>query len=147
MESYEINKNTCAIISVSEDISKIIEDNDDYIINKSSYKVMEDSCTYYGSSFDGRSKGSKNILGSIYKAPVIIEETNDIIFFPTDSTKSAKCNWISLNQIDKYEKEGKNTKIYFKNGKTCIIKMGINSFELQILRANRLSAIINQRKK
>lgn len=147
MDSYEINKSTCAVISVTDTISKIIEDNEDYIINRSSYEVMEDSCTYYGSSFDGRSKGSKNILGSIYKVPVIIEETNDLIFFPTDSTKSKKCNWISLNQIDKYEKVGKCTKIHFKNGKTCIIKMGINSFELQILRANRLSAIINQRKR
>ena len=33
-----------------------------------------------------------------------IEETNEIIFFPTESSKSANCIWISLNNIKSYEK-------------------------------------------
>lgn len=147
MDSYEINKDTCALVTINDQITKVVENQDDYFINKSSYEVMEDSCAYYGSSCEGRIKGTKNILGSIYKVPIIIEETNDIIFFPTDSIKSQNCIWISLNQIEKFEKSGQYTKVYFKNGKNLIIKMSVNSFEMQVLRANRLSAIINQRKK
>ena len=147
MDSYEINKNTCAVVSINDNITKVVEGSEDYYINKSSYEVMEDSCVYYGSSCDGRIKGTKNILGSVYKVPIVVEETNDIIFFPTDSLKSKNCIWISLNQIEKYEKKDQYTKVYFKNGKELIIKMSINSFELQVLRANRLSAVINQRKK
>ena len=147
MDSYEINKETCAIVTINDDITKVIESDDEYYINKSSYEVMEDSCSYYGSSCEGRMKGTKNILGSIYKVPIVVEETNDIIFFPTDSIKSNNCIWISLNQIDKYEKDGHFTKVFFKNGKEIILKMTINSFEMQLLRANRLSSIINQRKK
>lgn len=147
MDSYEINKETCAIVTINDEVTKVIEGNDDYIVNKSSYEVMEDSCQYYGSSCEGRIKGTKNILGSIYKVPIIIEETNDIIFFPTETIKSKNCIWISLNQIKKYERDRNYTKVYFNNGKEITIKMSINSFELQLLRANRLSAIINQRKK
>ncbi len=147
MDSYEINKDTCAIITINNEITKIIENEDDYFVNKSSYEVMEDSCAYYGSSCEGRIKGTKNILGSLYKVPIIVEESNDLIFFPTDSIKSSNCVWISVNQIKKYEKYNKYTKVFFKNGKELILKISINSFELQLLRANRLSAIINQRKK
>lgn len=147
MDSYEINKNTCAIVTINDSVTKIVEDKDDYYVNKSSFEVMEDSCNYYGSSCEGRIKGTKNILGSVYKVPIIVEETNDLVFFPTDSLKSKNCIWISLNQIRNYEKADGYTKVYFKNGKSIILKMSINSFELQVLRANRLSAVINQRKK
>lgn len=147
MDSYEINKDTCAIITINDEITKVIENDDDYFVNKSSYEVMEDSCAYYGSSCEGRIKGTKNILGSLYKVPIIVEESNDLIFFPTDSIKSSNCVWISVNQIKKYEKYNKYTKVFFNNGKELILKISINSFELQLLRANRLSSIINQRKK
>ena len=147
MDSYEINKNTCAIVTINDKITKVVENQDDYYVNKSSFEVMEDSCAYYGSSCEGRIKGTKNILGSMYKVPIVVEESNDIVFFPTDSLKSKNCVWISLNQIEKYEKFGQYTKVNFKNGKDLIIKMSINSFEMQVLRANRLSAVINQRKK
>ena len=74
MDSYEINKNTCAIVSIDDEITKIIEE-EDYFVNKSSYDVMEDSCQYYGSSCDGRIKGTKTILGSSYKVPIIVKVT------------------------------------------------------------------------
>ena len=37
-------------------------------------QAKEFSCKYFGSSFEGRILGSKNILGSVYKAPIIVEE-------------------------------------------------------------------------
>ena len=146
MDSYEINKDTCAVISLNNEITKVIEKNDDYFINKSCYEVMEDSCEYYGSSCDGRIKGTKMILGSGYKVPIIIEETNDIIFFPTESPLSSKCIWVSLNNLEKYEKCDCFTKITFNSGKEILVKMSISSFEMQVLRANRLSSILKKRK-
>ncbi len=146
MDSYEINKDTCAVISLNDDITKVIEKEDDYFINKSCYEVMEESCQYYGSSCDGRIKGTKVILGSGYKVPIIIEESNDIIFFPTESPLSNKCIWISLNNLEKYEKCEGFTKITFDSGKEILVKMSVSSFEMQVLRANRLSSIIKKRK-
>ena len=146
MESYEINKDTCAIVSVNGNITKVVEKNDEYFINKSSYEVMEDSCQYYGSSCEGRIKGTKNILGSNYKVPIIIEESNDIIFFPTETASSNNCVWLSLNNIEKYEKVNGFTHVIFNSGKEVYLKMSISSFEMQLLRANRLSSILKQRK-
>lgn len=146
MDSYEINKDTCAIMSVNQNISKVIETEEEYYVNKNSYEVMEDSCEYYGSSCEGRIKGTKNILGSSYKVPIIVEESNDIIFFPTESSASKNCVWLSLNNIKKYEKCEGYTKVIFNSGKEMLVKMSISSFEMQLLRANRLGSIIKKRK-
>ena len=145
MDSYEINKNTCAVMGVNDKITKVVENEDEYFINKSSYEVMEDSCEYYGSTCEGRIKGTKKIIGSNYKVPIVIEETNDLIFFPTEAPNNANCVWISLNNIEKYEKYDKFTKVKFTSGKEMIIKMSIYSFEMQLLRANRLSSILRKR--
>ena len=146
MDSYEINKDTYAIMSINEGVTKILEKEDEYFINKSSYQVMEDSCAYYGSSCEGRVKGTKAILGSNYKVPIIVEESNEIIFFPTEAASNVNCIWLSLNNIRKYEKCNGFTKVTFNSGKEIIVKMSLSSFETQILRANRLGSIIRQRK-
>ena len=146
MDSYEINKNTCAIVSINNNLTKVVENDDEYYINKTCYEVMEDSCQYYGSSCDGRIQGTKNILGSGYKVPIVVEESSDIIFFPTESVKNAKCVWLSLNHIDTYEKCDGFTKVTFDSGKSIIVKMTISSFEMQLLRANRLGSIIKKRR-
>ena len=145
IESYEINKDTCAVINLSEDASKIIENKNEYLLSKKSYEVMEDSCAYYGSTFDGRIKGTKMMLGSNYKLPIIIEETNDIIFFPTNGSKNENCSWISLNHVEKYESYKGYTKVTFFGGKTIILKMACSSFELQLLRASRLKTLLAKR--
>ena len=145
IDSYEINKDTCAVININNEVSKIIEKQVEYLLPKRSFEVMEDSCAYYGSSYDGRLKGTKMILGSNYKLPIIIEETNDIIFFPTGGANNSTCSWISLNQVEKYEPSKGYTKVTFFGGKTIILKMSCASFELQLLRASRLQNLLAQR--
>ena len=63
IDSYEINKNTCAVLNINNQVSKIIEKDNDYLLEKRSFEVMEDSCAYYGSTFEGRIKGTKKMLG------------------------------------------------------------------------------------
>ncbi len=145
MESYEINKNTCAIVSVDKEITKVVESNHEYYINQTTYEIMDNSCQYYGSSCDGRIKGTKMILGSGYKVPIVVEESNDIIFFPTESPNSISCSWLSLNQIARYEDSDGYTKVTFNNGKYLIVKISTASFENQILRANRLESLLKKR--
>lgn len=145
IDSYEINKNTCAVLNINNQVSKIIEKDNDYLLEKRSFEVMEDSCAYYGSTFEGRVKGTKMMLGSNYKLPIIIEETNDIIFFPTNGTNNESCSWISLNQVEKYESYKGYTKVTFIGGKSVILKMPCSSFELQLLRASRLQTLLAKR--
>ena len=145
IDSYEINKNTCAILNVNNEVSKIIEKKQEYLLHKKCFEVMEDSCSYYGSSYEGRLKGTKMILGGIYKLPIIIEEVNDIIFFPTSGLNNNNCSWISLNQVKRYEPCKGYTKVTFNGGKSIILKISPSSFEMQLLRATRLQNLINKR--
>ena len=100
---YEINNSTLAIISIDESHCKILEEEEEYIVNKPSYEVIDDSCKYFGSSYKGRYEGTKSLIGMNYKLPIIIEESENIIFFPTKSSLLDDCCWINYNYIKKYE--------------------------------------------
>ena len=143
---YEINNNTLAIIPYQKGKSKILELNDEYIVDLTPYQVIENSCSYYGSSLNGRMNGARSILGSVYKIPVMVEETNNLIFFPTTAIENEKNVWIGSNNILNYEKKGKNTVVEWKNNKKTEFNMPILSIETQLLRVNKLITITKQRK-
>ena len=46
IEKYEINSSTLAIIPIEPKVSRIIEEENDYIINKSTTEVIDDSCKF-----------------------------------------------------------------------------------------------------
>lgn len=145
-DNYDINIDTCAIIPLNKQKTVIIERENDYKINKSSLIIMDEGCKYFGSSLEGRKEGTKKILGINYKVPIIIEETNELIFFPTETSKSEKCIWLSLKNIEYYQRYNGKVLITFKNGKKIIIKISYGSFENQIFRATRLMMKIKDRK-
>lgn len=146
LETYEITKNTLAIIPIDSKRSEVIEDDDIFIINKNSTKIVDDSCKFFGSSLEGRHEGTKNLIGVAYKAPIIIEETSEMIFFPTNSPRIANCAWVSLNNLENYRKKNGQTQLCFKNGKIIDIDISYNSFENQVLRSTRLESILRKHK-
>lgn len=146
MDKYEINKSTLAIIPISKNCSKVIENENDYIINNSTTNIIDHSCKFFGSSYNGRCEGTKNLVGFNYKSPIIVEESKEIIFFPTSSPRFDNCSWISLNNIEKYIKKENISSIYFKNGLIMDLEISYSSLENQILRATMLESKLRQRK-
>lgn len=146
MDNYEINNGTLALVPTRDGKTKVYETDDEFIINKRVYQVMEESCQYFGSSLMGRQAGSKNILGSSYKVPVVIDETRDIIFFPTSSPLLDSCEWIGLKDIKEIVKKDKKTIIIFDNNKEIIVDIPYLSIQNQIMRATRLNAVLKKRK-
>lgn len=146
---YEINKDTLAVIPLSKSKCKILEKEEEYILSVQTFDVIEHSCEYFGSNYEGRYVGTKKIAGITHKSPIIIEDTSKIIFFPTTSPNKEECIWISLNNIVSYEKgELKGTsKILFKNGNILNLDMSIGSLTNQILRASRLKYLLEERQK
>ena len=146
MSNYEINKNTVAVIGINDRKSRVVEYDYEKVINSNSYEVMDHSCNYFGSSYDGRVEGSKNILKSCYKLPIIVEEELDLVFFPTEAINKKECTWLNLNSIRSIKDDRKGSIVYFKNGKK--IKLSISKFSVynQILRATRLQYLLNERK-
>ncbi len=147
MINYEINQGTLAIIPIRENQCKIMEEDKDYIINYSSFDILDHSCKYFGSSYLGRKEGSQDLLGYNYKIPIIVEEKNNLVFFPTTSPEGTDCIWIAVNKIKYYRKEKYNTsKITFYNEKTLNVPLSYRALQNQILRSIRLSYLLESHK-
>lgn len=144
---YEINDETMAIIPITSSKTKVIEKTKEYVIPQATFEILEENCEYYGSTYDGRIKAAQKILNFSYKIPLLIEESEKIIFFPTKASSSKDCCWINHNYVKLREKNGKNTKITFENGVEIELKISKLSFENQLLRAGMLDAIIDKRTK
>lgn len=146
MNNYKINSHTLALLSINNK-TKVIEENNSYIINQKTKKIIEENCKSYGSSYLGRHEGSKYLTGFNYKTPIIIEESKNIIFFPTRSIRKENCNWISSNNIKKYDKYNNESKITFKNDLELVLDISIGILKNQILKSvfleNQLKKIKN----
>ena len=146
LDQYEINKSTLAVLPIDECSSRILEEEAEYIVNKSTTDVINDSCKYFGSSYKGRNEGTKSLIGGNYKLPILIEESREIIFFPTSSPKLEECAWISLNNLKNYKKNEKKSSVTFQNGFILNLDISIFSLENQVLRASRLENVLRKRR-
>ena len=144
---YEINKGTLALVPEGEESSIVYEDNDNYIVEQKPFNIMEESCKYFGSTYEGRKNGAKNILGAEYKVPIVIEDSDNLIVFPTTSPSADDCVWISLKRVKKIEKlEFNKTKIIFDNDREIIVDCSFRTIENQLSRASRLDIILRNHK-
>ena len=147
MNNYEINEETMAVISTAKGKTKIIEEYHEYQINCDAYEVMDESCKYFGSSYTGRVSGAKKMLGYEYKVPIIVEESKQMIFFPTISPQAEGCCWISLKHFQSLQETAGKTQIQFKNGYRLPSSISKASLDNQVLRSTRLESVLNSRKK
>ena len=143
---YEINTATLAIVPLDENTSKVYEEEEEYIINKSSNAIIKDNCEFYGSSYEGRCIGTKALTGIKTKYPIIIEESRNIIFFPTTSTRTHQSSWIALNKIKSYSQKRKQSKIEFKNDTNIDFDISYYSLDNQVCRATMLKSKLYDRK-
>ena len=144
---YEISNGTLAIVPNEKENSLVYEDEERYIIDDKPFKIMEDSCKYFGSTYEGRKESAKEILGAEYKVPIVVEDSENLVIFPTTSPFSDECVWISLKRLKKFEKiDACNTKITFDNSKEIIVPCSYRSIENQVSRASRLDYILRMRK-
>ena len=146
LKDYEINERTLAVIAQGDE-AKVFEEDNCFMIPKTTNTIMEESCEYFGSSLEGRQKGTNSLIGIRHKAPVIIEETKEIIFFPTSSPRLNNCHWISLNNLDSYKQVGGKIKLKFNNHKEIFLDVSYGIIDNQVLRATRLESALRKRKK
>ncbi len=118
---YEINLSTLMLIGLDNENTRVITEDDDFIIKESCKKIVDNSCRFFGSSLVDRIKATNRLVNMASKTPILIEETRNMIFFPLKSTREKNNIWISFNHLDKYIKEDNNTIFKFKNGKQITI--------------------------
>lgn len=144
MNEYEISDKTYAVIS-ERNKTKIIEHDRIVIVENDAYTVMDDNCKYYGSSYLGRLQAGKIILNCSYKIPILVEESNVLVFFPIKSSLDKDCCWLNPNGINNIEQDGTNSIVTFKNGKKRKFDVSKFSLENQIYKSNKLESIIYKR--
>lgn len=146
IEEYYISNDTLLIMPFGKNKTRIYDINGTYTIKKSVSEIVDISCQYYGSNYQGRYVGSKRLLNMDYKLPIIVDEIKEVVIFPTCSPKSDKCIWICVNNIDNYEKYKKTAKIKFINKFSLELNISFNSLENQIMRATLLLMKLKKRK-
>lgn len=146
MNEYEINIDTQAIIPIGPEKSKVIEGDKIFIVNQPALKIIDKSCRFFGSSYQGRFLGTKNLIGISHKAPIIIEETREIIFFPTNSPRQDNCAWISLRHLQNYKKLNNRSVLKFTGGHLINLDISYGTLDNQVLRATRLESVLRFRK-
>lgn len=146
MKNYEINEDTLALIE-QHDHTKVYEKNNVFYINQKPNEIMEKSCEYFGSSLLGRQKGTINLIGVSHKSPIIVQEEDLLIFFPTASPRLNNCSWISTKEIKKYYKDHDKVVIEYENGTKITIDVSFGIIDNQILRSALLEKAILNRKK
>lgn len=95
--------------------------------------ILNKSCIFYGSSLEGRLKGSKELLKCRYKLPIIISEINKILFFPVNNYL-----WINFYMIESFVKKENRTILTFKNGYKRSIFATYRVINNQMLKCSRL---------
>lgn len=147
MDNYIINSDTLAIIPIGFNKSRVLELDNEFVINTNPTKIIKNSCLYFGSSLEGRMEGTKYLLNCHYKLPILLSEFNNLIAFPTLSFKSNDCCWLILNNIKEYYKDNKTTNIVFDNNKMININTTLSSFENQFFRSIRFKELLNKNRK
>lgn len=143
---YEINLSTLMLIGSDDNSTRIVTMEEDLIVNTSCKKIVDNSCKFFGNSLTERINATARLINISSKTPIIVEESRNIIFFPLKSTREKNNIWISFNNLEKYEKNGKNTILIFKNNKTINLEFSYYIIDNQITRSMMLDYQVKKRR-
>ena len=144
---YEINSETLLIMSFNNGKSKIYEFDREFLINRISNDIINDSCLFFGSTLEGRREAVKNILGIDLKVHILVEDTRNIIFFPTANCIHKNAIWISYQNLLKYYKFDEfSTVLCFRNNKQITVDVRYNIIDNQVIRCMKLESLLNKRR-
>lgn len=102
--NYEVTPLTMAVLYKKNEQGNIktsvLEETREYIVHSTPTKVIDHACKFFGSSLKGRLEGTKDISKITHKAPVAIDPSSGMYFFPTASPMNKKCSWISHSHVE-----------------------------------------------
>lgn len=148
--TYEITPLTMAVLVHYDGRGNvgawILEENDDYYVDNSPSKVIDQSCRFFGSSLRGRQEGTFNICGITHKAPISIDPSNGMYFFPTASPTNPKCSWIAHSHVARVNNIDRDTsEILFINGRKLPIQVSYGSLCNQVHRTAQFRYLLDKR--
>lgn len=147
VDHYIMNEKTLAVIGIDYKFCRILEENEEFLISKSWQDILDESCLYYSSSFQGRVDGSRTLLNKEYKVPIILQEMGTSIFFPVGNQTNYNCMWISLKNLNYYTSDKTGIHLFFQGNKDLLLTSGVQAFESQLLKSYNLEKLFISRQK
>ena len=147
LNEYEINAETLLILPYGKNKSKVYEYNEEFIVNMSGLDIIKHSCLYFGCTYEGRRDSVKSFIGVDMKVPILIEESRNIIFFPTNSCVNKDSIWVSYQNLLKYSKINEfSTVLYFQKNRDYKINVKYKLVDNQVIRCMKLNTFLGKRK-
>lgn len=119
IEHYLVNAKTIFLAThfgeYGEKHSQILEDVSAFVAKKSPQEVINFSIPL-GYDMKGASKNAKRILGWRNMPPIIVNPYQKICLVPFGSPTKGEDLWINVEKVLHTIKDGKKTKVIFKNG-------------------------------
>src|SRR5690625_5941916 len=104
----EITPLTMAVLAQHDESGNattcVLEPEAEYVVKQSPSTVINNACVFFGISLKGRQESTRNISGITYKAPISIDPSSGMYFFPTKSPANPECSWIAHSHIDNLNK-------------------------------------------
>ncbi|MYL47631.1 competence protein [Virgibacillus halodenitrificans] len=126
--------------------TQVVEEDTEYLVQAHTSRLIDQSCKYFGSSLKGRQEGTREICGITYKAPITINPSSGMYFFPTNSPSNSNCCWIAHSHIDQVNQaQTSGTEIIFKNGKKIFITTSYGIVLNQIQRTAQYRYLLDKR--
>ena len=148
-EEYEMTPLTAAIVPLQYGgklFSQIHQLDQDFYSPLKPLDLIKMNCRLFGSGYEGRKEGSRQLIGVTHKIPIIIDATNRMYFFPTTSPNNPQCSWISHEHVLHYDEiDSINTLVTFRNKASLVIPISVYSFQNQMLRTSFLRTKFMQR--
>ncbi|MFD2760645.1 competence protein ComK [Lentibacillus juripiscarius] len=126
----------------------VLEEQETFTVRDSPSKIIEDACKFFGSSLKGRQDGTRGICGITHKAPISIDPSCGMYFFPTASPSNPKCSWIAHSHVEQVNKGPyRQTEVIFKNGRTILLDVSFGSMLNQVQRTAQYRYLLDNRLK
>lgn len=149
IDEYEINAYTLLIRpkTVNDKLySEVLEVDEAFTVALKPIEVIKNSCDYFGCQYDGRRGGTRSLTGYTHKAPIAIEPSSSIYFFPTTSPEKESCVWLAQNHIAGFSKKDTfETTVIFSNKTSVNVPVSYSTFENQLSRTSILKLRLDHR--
>jgi competence protein ComK len=124
-EEYEISQTTIALLHNHHEKyqTKILDLEGEFYSSKPIMKLLEEACLNYCSTYEGRRQAVIHFTNYTQRIPIVINQFEKIIAFPTHSPEQTQFIWIFFHQILEISPINKTQSlITFKNYKQLKLK-------------------------
>ncbi|TDL35366.1 hypothetical protein E2R51_06555 [Jeotgalibacillus sp. S-D1] len=140
---YIINSQTMLLEPCEEGYkkkTKVYEkDAPPFIADHPPQEIIQQSCLYFLSSYEGRKISTKSLTNIRHKPPIVIDPVTGVYFFSTHSDTNDQNRWLSLQHLRGYESSANNTTLVTLSGNIEVtLPTSRKSFIQQYLKASHL---------